>query len=281
MTRAILDDEFAKFKAYIDERKVVGERRLAGEPWPWSQDPIFQTKFFCNVLRDNDRTSKEAREFIQALSPSEQLPATMWFRIVNRVDTLKAIVASGQRKADQIEAILNDLPMVFNTVAYRVQVKGGLWNKPSVSKMISRAYRVVVTDEWRPRKLAQYTCDALRGALDMGPFLAYQAMQDIRWTGHRYEDENSWCYIGPGAYRGIRRLTGEFKATDLVMGHRNRLQGSAPSEGEQIAILPLIKELVGHLGINAFEIEHNLCEFDKIERIRNGETGGRSYARRD
>jgi hypothetical protein len=275
----LIEAEVQKFLAYIKERATISARRAAGETWPWSQDPIFQTKFFCCVVRDDDRTSREAREYIQGLAPREQLAATMWFRLVNREETLRAVVSSGMRTAKDIEAVLEGLPLVFNTVAYRVQVKGGLWNKPSVARMISRAYKAV-RENWQPRSTARYTCEALRGAVEMGPFISYQAMQDLRWTGHRYIDENTWCLMGLGAARGMRRLTGDFRDTDLDMSTRNRLRNQMLTDGEQEAYLPNVRLLVERTGLNAFEVEHNLCELDKYCRIQNGETGGRGYSRR-
>jgi hypothetical protein len=274
----LLPEKLAEFHGYLQERRRVQERKEAGEPAPWTDDPHLQSKFFCCVERDDDRTSRAARAIIQALPAEEQLAPAMFFRLVNRAETLQAILSSGARTSAEVHDVLAGLEVVFNTIAYRVQVKGGLWNLPTVSRMIARSWKVV-REDWKPRKTAQYTCDALRGALELGPFIAYQAMQDIRWTNHRYEDESTWCFVGPGAVRGLKRMQGTMEAADMDMSSRGRLRNKAADETEQVRLLPLIRELAEQSGLSAFDVEHNLCEYDKLSRLRNKETGGRAYKR--
>ena len=43
---------------FAAERQRAFERRVAGQPWPWSNDPILQVFKFCNVYRAADRVSQ-------------------------------------------------------------------------------------------------------------------------------------------------------------------------------------------------------------------------------
>jgi len=46
-----------QFFSYIAKRADILLRKEAGEPKPWTDDPILQTYKFCNVYRADDRTS--------------------------------------------------------------------------------------------------------------------------------------------------------------------------------------------------------------------------------
>src|SRR5689334_18270158 len=43
---------------FAAERHAAFERRLSGEPWPWTNDQILRTFKFCNVYRAIDRVSQ-------------------------------------------------------------------------------------------------------------------------------------------------------------------------------------------------------------------------------
>lgn len=103
-------------------------------------------------------------------------------------------------------------------------------------------------------------------------------MQDLRWGNLTYEDEDEWCFIGPGAGRGLLRLLGE--PLDLKQMAGGRMANAPWPENKQRRYRPYIAQLVRHVAAadwNAFEAEHNLCEFDKRRRIEEGVSGGRRY----
>ena len=110
-----------------------------------------------------------------------------------------------------------------------------------------------------------------------GPFMAYEVVTDLRHTRYlrNATDIYTWANAGPGAIRGLNRLYG-----------RNLAAKPRP-EQTNAEMLQLMEELnvYDEPGFNAtfgepcgvnprFEmrdIEHSLCEFDKIERVRKGE----------
>ena len=115
-----------------------------------------------------------------------------------------------------------------------------------------------------------------------GPFMAYEVVTDLRHTRYlrNATDIWTWANAGPGAIRGLNRLYGR----DLAAKPR--------PEQTNAEMLQLMEELnvYDEPGFNAtfgeprdvnprFEmrdIEHTLCEFDKIERVRLGEGKMRS-----
>jgi len=94
--------------AWISEREAIRVRREAGQPKPWTDDPILQEGRFCNIRRENDRvTCWIAQNWREPHADDPEL----WFamavaRLVNAC-TLTVIparqasrgVGSGQRRA--------------------------------------------------------------------------------------------------------------------------------------------------------------------------------------
>lgn len=274
------------FLNYVFERQQIADFRRGGALPPWSADPIFQTRKFCCVIRDDDRTSREARAIITTL-PSRKLGVTLGFRLYNRVSTLEALLAADAWDRDSVLRTLQALPLVFNTQAYRVTVKGGLWSLEGVATILAKAARQVL---WEPRDVAQYTTEMIQSLLGIGPFLAYQVVQDLRWLGYRYTDEDTWCLVGGGALRGLERLVSSYSTEKHSYRGGTRFDHNTVSEKDQAAAQreysPLMRQLLTESqrivpAMNMFEVEHNLCEFDKYERVRSGETPGLRWKPRE
>lgn len=49
---------YERYWYFVGERQRIFEKRAAGEPAPWSDDPIFARYKFCNVYRAADRVSQ-------------------------------------------------------------------------------------------------------------------------------------------------------------------------------------------------------------------------------
>src|SRR5438128_138100 len=95
MSRSIRD--MAEYQAqllyFIAEREEIRRRREAGEPPPWTDDPVMREWRFCNVRREDDRVTR----WIAAnwRGPNADNP-DLWFpmcvaRFVNWPDTLAEI----------------------------------------------------------------------------------------------------------------------------------------------------------------------------------------------
>jgi hypothetical protein len=115
----------------------------------------------------------------------------------------------------------------------------------------------------------------------IGPFVSYEMVTDLRHTHllENAEDILSWANAGPGAMRGLNRLTGR----PLEFCKR-----SWDWNGEMQVLYQWCKE---HLDLSKFhrpfemrEIEGGLCEFDKYSRILHGQGRTRSiydYSQKD
>ena len=89
----VIDDPVTALFDFCRERERIRMRREAGEPAPWSDDPIFQQGRFLNVFREDDRGSKAIHRFVKPVS--QDLPrlvhALFFARWCNRQSTLDAL----------------------------------------------------------------------------------------------------------------------------------------------------------------------------------------------
>lgn len=81
------------FFDYAKERYAILLRRRQGRPRPWTIDPILQHHRFCNIFREDDRTTEWFRKNVR--DPLDHRPevllATVLFRWFNRITTGEAI----------------------------------------------------------------------------------------------------------------------------------------------------------------------------------------------
>jgi hypothetical protein len=116
----------------------------------------------------------------------------------------------------------------------------------------------------------------------MGPFMSYEIVTDLRHT-YLLEDATDidrWANAGPGAMRGLNRLTGRpLKFTSTLH----------PWQDEMFDLFCIAKEerLDGDyvfpdwFRFEMREIEGGLCEFDKYSRILKDEGRTRSIYKHD
>src|ERR1019366_7853583 len=210
------------FIDYACARQDATDRRERGEPQPWSSDPVIRDRFFCSVIRDDDRTSREARKLILALPEALRLGAALTFRLYNRPETLVALRDAGAleaRSSDPIKAVFGQIGVVIST-AYKINVGGKLNDKDTIAYSVYRGLRATRSGDFVPRRSAQITTQAIMGVIGNSPFLAYQIMQDLRWLFGSYDDEMSWCVMGIGAVRGARRLSQTYVVNSFKDGDK-------------------------------------------------------------
>lgn len=115
----------------------------------------------------------------------------------------------------------------------------------------------------------------------LGDFMAYEIVTDLRHTDllSNAPDIMTWANPGPGAMRGLNRITGR----DL-----NKRQQKYLFVTEMRALLELSKSdpslwpnTSAYPSLEMRDIEHTLCEFDKYERARLGQGRPRGVYRHD
>lgn len=268
-----------EFVAFISERWSIHTKRCAGQPSPWTKDPILRRYRFCNVRREDDRVT-------QWIHKEWLLPHThdknVWFamtvaRLVNLPESLHEMpnaVFAGKH--------VEWSPKKFTSVMNRRKGRG---EKTWTSAYMIRAIEAK-DGETKADYLAKYVLNPLwaakkqtplKGTLQefhtwlqshygMGSFLAAQVVADVKWVPPLVNavDWETFAAPGPGSQRGLNRAMGQ----DLTAPWQPQEWHSAllALRGHVLPKLP--KEL---RSLDAQNLQNCLCEFDKYMRTRGGE----------
>ncbi len=291
-TPMLLIDEFF---ATARERYQIKLNREAGLPKPWTQDKHFQTWRFCQVHREDDRTTQWFRENIREpliKTSSADLPAqllkileaTLIFRWFNRIETGQAIKDLLLYEWDTQEArerLTGVSPVV--TGAYIIKAGDGVSKLEGILACIDKArpqlalmlagWRYIVKvptlqKAWQDLKTLEY----------MGGFMSYEVVSDLRWTPLLWDasDILTWCNAGPGCARGLGWVL--YNDSDhFNCGPKNQKE-----------MLTVMQEILAMSKDPQYwptewkqwemrEVEHWHCEFDKYKRAQQGDSLKRRY----
>ena len=254
---------------------------------PWTDDPILQEFKFCQVFREDDRTTRWFRTHIREAMRNEEdvLMATIIFRWFNLIETGRTLIDHDLlRKWNRKKAIyeITKQPK-WITGAYIIKTPNGMDKVTGVAECVSHIWKAreyilsrLHENLAKGESSLEATWLILRDYPYMGPFMAYEVVTDLR---HTYLLENAndimtWANAGPGAMRGLNRLTG--RPLDYS-------RKSHPWCEEMQDLFEQVKKILApsiifRNGANyeMREIEGGLCEFDKYSRIYKSEGRTRS-----
>ena len=250
-------------------------------------DPILREFKFCQVFREDDRTTRWFRHHIREplRNDPEVFMATVAFRFFNLIETGETLLDHNLHIEWDREKAIQEIRKQnkWVTGAYIVKSPNRMDKVTGVAECVSHIWAErerILKDFSRLKSL----CDAWNYLLRfpyIGPFVSYEMVTDLRHTYllENAEDILSWANASPGAMRGLNRLTGR----PLEFCKR-----SWDWNGEMQA---LYQWCIEHLDLSKFhrpfemrEIEGGLCKFDKYSRILHGQGRTRSvydYSQKD
>jgi hypothetical protein len=205
-----------KLAAYVNERERIRERKERGDPQPWTDDSLLREFSFCNVRREDDRTTRWIAEYWR--NPHKD-DSTLWHamvvaRLVNHTGTMaelgypepwpdrRTVVAEAMRaRRDRRETVFGGAYIISGG-------RGGPGTKiDHVLGIFDRAWNAVP-----PR--AGGTLAQAHGVLmridGLGSFLAAQVVADLKHTPFltAASDWFDWAAPGPGSQRGLSIVRG-------------------------------------------------------------------------
>jgi len=272
--------DFSILWYWVREREAIRLRReTSGNPSSWTEDYILQTYRFCNVRREDDRVTQWVREHIRqrfGLHPNLWLMLCI-ARQINWPDTLAELIASDDAWPRLHEHFV---PSAMTTVlsarkARGIKVYTGAYtiSAPHAPGSDKGQYvaETVIGDLWRRRgEFADWDGASLQGvharlmkSPGWGPFMAYQAVVDMRFTRllDRAPDVSTWAAAGPGTLRGLNRAHGRPAKAPLPQ---------AQALLEMLEIHRLAPSCTG-VQMDLSDVPNILCEYDKYERVKNGD----------
>jgi hypothetical protein len=274
------------------ERHQIFQFKEAGNPRPWTADPIFSQYRFTNPFRENDKTTAWFRKFVRSpmKKSDDVLMATVAFRLLNRIATGEAMFNQKDVEADSafdlflqkgdarhlLRAIKSSVgpngPYV--TGAYIISSPPGFSKLEGMMEVIGGFYKNSGWREWlaeNPKK--GRTMEGMWNWLSdqpwLGKFHSYEIVCDLRYTDilGSAPDRMTWASPGPGCRRGLNRAMGRdvkdhrLSREELIEELRYILECS-----QNPAMWP--KQLPAW---EMRECEHWSCEYDKYLRVKNGE----------
>ena len=257
------EQNFQTLLYWIKEREIVRLKKEHGDPKPWSEDPVFQTTYFCNVDRENDTVTKWIRNHYSAFVDHPLFTENMILaRLLNWPPTLEII-------GYQEEWV----PSLINVTLHREAKKGKIWGSAYV--VTTHGIQMNKIDYLTERVMPSAwhnvdgipdgaTCREVSGMLQnvegISTFMAGQVIADLKNTpGHPLRDAPDWLSFalpGPGSRRGM-----------------NWLHDKKISDGQWLRKLHELQDVLlseHYIELCAQNLQNCLCEYDKYMRVSNG-----------
>lgn len=288
---------------WIQERYDILLKKRDQPLTPWSDDYVFQTTYFCNVHRENDKVTKWIRENWNFMGIDDGIEIWMVLaRFLNWPDTLVLIESNFARdliredgQFTELQKGIEDIAALGQKVwgnAYVITSHGMPMPKATYlcQHLLPDAYRALPAiraacrgigystiaaaleaGKLVPQGTHAGTCGAVAAALQgvsgIGSFLAGQIVADLKNTvGHPlYDavDKKTFVIHGPGSLRGLSWF--HYGVPDLVRENAfNRLFTEVRIYVDQNLNRPDIPY------IDNQDLQNCLCEYDKYCRVKTG-----------
>lgn len=271
---------------FLRERYRILLRRRAGDPAPWTSDPVLQAWRFCNVRREDDKVTTWFRENIR--DPLAEDPkvffATIAFRWFNTIETgqlLKPYLLSGEWPREEVERELKrrkDAGKTIFTAAFMINSAPGIEKHVNILDILDGVREDFPTRLLLPRSkqdMFEYVLTIPR----LGNFAAYQVVVDLQYTYllRGAPDLNEFTVAGPGCAKGIGLCFFE-NADHFNYGNK----------GDQEAMLDLMRSALAESRNPSqwpeewppfvlSDIENGFCEYLKWRRGHAGFRLKRTY----
>tara|TARA_R100001369_G_scaffold92046_2_gene135258 strand:+ start:342 stop:1199 length:858 start_codon:yes stop_codon:yes gene_type:complete len=275
-------EEFYNFMIKREKLRLIKSQK---GPWPWSNDDILNNFKFTNVKRSMDRTTKwfwdERLDKNKEADPSVILFNCALFRYFGTIEFSRAVGWINEWDESMSQSIketaknrLANKERVF-TGAYVITNQGIKAPKQNVvvdyflTPFWEKAPEICNVAE--NTRTWEHTAKMMMGLKGFGGsgFMTKEILQDALHTKvfPTCTDTNTWCPVGPGAKRGLNRVLGFHKDAKL----NNGLEVMIRLFDERCVFWP-----EDWVTLELHDIQFQLCEFDKYERVKHGEGRPRS-----
>jgi hypothetical protein len=274
------DGVYELYWTFAARRQAAFEQRLAGEPAPWTDDPILQIYKFCNVFRATDRVSQYMIRGVayaaDAGSTDDLIFQIVAFRTFSNIATWESL----RRKFGEAPKLTHLRSTGFETALDQAKAEnGGLYT----GAFILCANKAFGYDEKHRNHVAlfrymffeQDLAARIRGASSleavvhvlqsfplMGPFMAYQTAIDLNYSEVLGFSENDYTQAGPGALRGLKKAfvtLGDYTPSEAI-------QWMVDRQADDFERLGLTFNGLFGRWLHAIDCQGLFCELDKYCR---------------
>lgn len=265
---------------FAARRQEAFERRLAGDKWPWTDDPILQMYKFCNVYRASDRVSQYmianvayAKDAGDLVDRTFQIIAFRTFSNIATWETVRSILGRAPSVRDLSSGAFGK---AIETAKAR---NGGLYTGAFIlcankafgfdekHKNHEALFKKMFLKEHLDRAIAgansfERVVRALQEFPLIGPFMAYQIAIDLNYSELIDFGENDYTQAGPGALRGLKKAftsMGDYSPSDAI-------QWMTENQESEFKALGLRFDGLFGRPLHAIDCQGLFCELDKYCR---------------
>ncbi len=290
--RAFNDESLNLFWRFINKRQRVWHRRvIEGQSAPWTDDQILQENRFTNIYRQLDPGTQYAIQNIleKDASRKDKIFNIMIYRLVGRLETHEDVGFQSLDDFDRKEfeeSLKHRRDTEDNTIFTGAYMVAGYHHMGSSDKVenISQLFGEISSNssffsDLLSSESAKQAYNTIRSQQGFGNFLSYQVLVDLLYPVDYYNNQSvlpfsadDWSSPGPGAQKGIERLTNDTTQLDDLTIMR-WLKNNQQQEFNRLDLdFPyLTTESGDQIDLSLADIQNCLCEFYKYEKILNSE----------
>ncbi|WP_158853017.1 nucleotide kinase domain-containing protein [Saccharothrix deserti] len=271
---------------FAAERQAVYEARVAGQPRPWTDDPVITRHRFTNCFRAADRVSQfliREVSYRGSQQPDEVVFRTLLFKLFNRISTWHLLTdAMGEISwthfdldaYDQVLTAAFSRGVKLYSAAYVVPPPrlGAQRKHTNHLRLIEMMMTTGLAERVTTAGSLKSVFEALLAYPAMGDFLAYQFAIDLNYSTVLNCDEMEFVVPGPGARDGIRKCFGP--AADGI--EAEVISYMAASQHEHFARLGLRFDGLRGRPLQLIDCQNLFCEVDKYARVAHPDITGHS-----
>lgn len=248
----------------ILEREAIRIQKEAGAERPWTEDPVLHTFRFCNVRREDDRTTVEIRAVADKVA-LDHLPAFYTLaRMLNRAAPLELASYYMDHPAKVYET-LDMYRTAGNSLFHAAYVVSTCGRKMDKLHYVMQVYEEVLGSEI-PDTTLEAAYEALIKVDGLGSFLAGQVVADLK--NDRYllnaPDWSTWSSMGPGSKKGLNLLFNGGTTHGNYQQRMDELERNLPAN-------------ILALNLHRQDLQNCLCEFSKYHNYLAVGLGRRRY----
>ena len=264
---------------FAAERQAIFFRRLNGERYPWSQDPILAKYKFTNTYRASDRVSQYLIRNV--IYSADWLAEDLFFRIIlfkifNRIETWEllekqvgtilysdynfevydSVLSKAKNASTRIYSAAYIMPSGNRSFGYQQKHRNHL-------RMLESMMNNEMPARIQEAQSLQQVFELLRSYPMMGDFLAYQYAIDLNYSPLINFDEMEFVVPGPGARNGIRKCFHTLGG----LNEANIIKILADRQEREFQRLGLQFQTLWGRPLQLIDCQNLFCEIDKYARV--------------
>lgn len=275
---------------FATERQEIFFRRICGNAYPWTRDPILAKYKFTNAYRASDRVSQFLIRNVIYRNDLPRNPREVFFRILlfklfNKIATWELLESSIGSLIFE-EYSFNR----YSNVLHRAMLSGSrIYSAAYIMPPGKRAFgRLKKHDnhllllermmaDGLPERLEQTTSmqqgfEQLRAYPTIGDFLAYQFITDINYSEITNYCEMDFVVPGPGARDGLRKCFTDYGG----LNEPELIRLVADRQEQEFKRLGLNFRNLWGRRLQLIDCQNLFCEIGKYARVAHPHIMGRT-----